>query len=178
MFVFADKWYRPSKTTKNFRTLKFPTDVRHKDIFKADYFVLLGLNKLHSSRPVSIFVSARLLQPAGRAGLPRPAAGCVALAGPSPPSHPLLPTPPPTPPRTSYETWVLGSLHKGWEPEIWGALKGGGLSGVFSSICGRGSRTWTTQSARLGFSVVILCEPRQAAGSGRRAKALVRQVSA
>ena len=33
--------------------------------------------------------------------------------------------------------------------------------GVFSWYCGRGSRSWTTQIVRLGFSAVILCEPRR-----------------
>ena len=36
--------------------------------------------------------------------------------------------------------------------------------GVFSWTCGRGPRPWTTQSVRLGFSGVILCEPRRPAG--------------
>ena len=35
------------------------------------------------------------------------------------------------------------------------------LGGVFSLYCGRGPRTWTTQNVRLGFSGVILCEPRR-----------------
>ena len=32
---------------------------------------------------------------------------------------------------------------------------------VFSLNCGRGSRPWTTQIARLGFSWIILCEPQR-----------------
>ena len=36
--------------------------------------------------------------------------------------------------------------------------------GVFSSNCGRGSRPWPTESASLGFSGVILCEPWRTAG--------------
>ena len=32
------------------------------------------------------------------------------------------------------------------------------LEGLFSWICGRGSRPWSTQTARFGFSGVILCE--------------------
>ena len=45
--------------------------------------------------------------------------------------------------------------------------------GVFSLTCGHESRLWTTQIVRLGFSGVILCEPRRPAG--RRALNFTRE---
>ena len=73
-----------------------------------------------------------------------------------------------------------GGGQKGWSPERVEGPKGGGspqfraffplplqispffsLSGVFSLNCGLGLKVWTTQTARLGFYGVILCEPRR-----------------
>ena len=61
----------------------------------------------------------------------------------------------------------VGTGPEGWEAQYFDFPSGHNfhsffrLLGVFSWNFGRGSRPNSTQSARLGFSGVILCEPRR-----------------
>ena len=82
--------------------------------------------------------------------------------------------------------WAVGAMQGGAEWWGGGGGKGGAntsrfffhlphpislfiaLSGVFSWNCGPGSRPWTSQIVRLGFSDVILCEPWRPPKSGQK----------